>query len=132
MSELANEKNNNKEIIKTEFNNYVAQAINNHETEPLFKTDSNSFVVDDKNCTFDQLDKNRAGNQVITKLWESFVKKYSIKVDNEDTFELSLSSTKCILSDENKNKLYKLFNDAQKKAFEERAWFNRFPDPEND
>ena len=119
MSELANDKHNNKDIIKKDFNNYVAQAINNHETEPLFKTDGNSFVVDDKNYAFGQLDKKRAGNQVIKKLWESYVKKRNIKIGDMDTFELSLLSTKCILSDENKEKLYKLFNDAKKKALDE-------------
>ena len=119
MSELANDKHNNKDIIKKDFNNYVAQAINNHETEPLFKTDGNSFVVDDKNYTFGQLDKKRAGNQVIKKLWESFVKEHNIKVDNEDTFELSLLNTNCILNSENRNGLYKLFDDAKNKVLDE-------------
>ena len=70
MSELANEKNNNKEIIKTEFNNYVAQAINNHETGPLFKTNGsiasfNNFIKGGQTNN-DNQNKNIGKNTIYT------------------------------------------------------------------
>ena len=51
-----------KNIIKKDFNDFVAKTIKNHE-----------FVVDDKNYVFDESGEELAESQVLKKLWEKIM-----------------------------------------------------------
>lgn len=111
---------NNDEEIKSGFNDYVAQSIDNHKEKPLFETKDSNFAVDGKWYLYNQPDAVvLVCTNILKTLWNNFIKKNNIQSSKQDKSKLDIAGEECILSNGNKEKLEKLLTDSKVKAQEE-------------
>ena len=108
MSELANDTHNNKDIIKKNFNNYVASMIANHKRPVMYIGGDGLFIGRVYGFTFKYSD-NIKFTDVLHGLWMDYIEEKDIHIN----YDMAVKKGICVLNDTNKNNILKLINEIE-------------------
>ena len=106
MSELANDTHNNKDIIKKDFNNYVASMIANHKRPVMYIGGDGLFIGRVHGFTFKYSD-NIKFTDVLRGLWIDYIEEKNKYI----SYDMAVKKGICVLNDTNKNNILKLINE---------------------